>query len=141
MKRVILFALIGLLTQASVAWPCGMNTHAEVSVRARWFFNGETHPDWKQWLNSHQDALQAGSTFPDWGYAFGYGNESEDAPLGSCDILIKTRFEFVAMTDAFQCVDGNWDDVVDDDESDTITSYRPAAVGDEDEDDEGGCGC
>jgi glycosylphosphatidylinositol phospholipase D len=95
MKRCILFVLIALLTQASVAWPCGMNTHAEVSVRARWFFNGETHPDWKQWLNSHQDALQAGSTFPDWGYAFGYHDESEDAHW---DPFMQTAAQYIYET-------------------------------------------
>lgn len=36
-------------------------------------------PEPAQYLETHQDALQAGSTFPDWGYPIGFGGQAEDA--------------------------------------------------------------
>jgi glycosylphosphatidylinositol phospholipase D len=74
-KFFILFILIFCPMAAS---PCGMATHGEVSQRAMWSFDAQDS-DYNQYIATHQDALQAGSVFPDWGYSFGYGNESEEA--------------------------------------------------------------
>lgn len=61
------------------AFGAGMTTHGEVSQRALWYFASERHPIHEHYAMQYQDALQAGAVFPDWGYQFGYGEESEAA--------------------------------------------------------------
>jgi len=56
-----------------------MATHGEVAHRAVWAFDSEAYPLYGQRILDHPDALQAGARFPDWGYAFGYHDESEAA--------------------------------------------------------------
>ncbi len=65
-----------LLGQAHIAV---MITHSEVAQRALAFFASERYPIYEHYAKQHQDALQAGCIFPDWGYQFGYGDESEAA--------------------------------------------------------------
>ncbi len=96
MKRFLQTTVVFLvLTQASALWPCGMNTHSEVSVRARWFFDGGAHPDIKGWLQRYESALQAGSPFPDWGYASGHQNESDVAHGNN---FMKTAAQYIYET-------------------------------------------
>ena len=61
------------------ALAAGMTTHGEVSQRALWYFASERHPIYAHYAAQYQDALQAGAVFPDWGYQFGYSDESEAA--------------------------------------------------------------
>jgi len=77
------FAVVALVLLPMVmvreAIPAGIATHGEVCQRAVWPFTSEQFPVYQQYLAQHQDALQAGTVFPDWGYQFGYNNESEAA--------------------------------------------------------------
>lgn len=77
--EIFFFAFVIILLVPRLAAPAGMNTHADVSHRAIWSFNSDRYPDWAEYLELYPDALQAGSTFPDWGYPTGYSNASEDA--------------------------------------------------------------
>ena len=61
------------------ALPCGQATHGEVAHRAVWAFDAEAYPAYGQRILDHPDALQAGARFPDWGWSFGYGDESSAA--------------------------------------------------------------
>ncbi len=75
----IVASLMLVLLLAGDAAPCGMSTHMDVSERARAFFLAEDYPAYNDYLAAYGGALQAGSVFPDWGYPFGYGDESEAA--------------------------------------------------------------
>jgi len=68
-----------LIIRISTAQACGMSTHSEICTRAVHYFASESNPEYKQYLAENPDAAQAGSAFPDWGYAFGYPDESEAA--------------------------------------------------------------
>jgi hypothetical protein len=59
--------------------PCGMSTHGEVATRAARYFASDTYPQYEQILRDYPEAYQAGAAFPDWGYAFGYPDASEEA--------------------------------------------------------------
>jgi glycosylphosphatidylinositol phospholipase D len=73
-----IFSLFAFLL-APPARPCGMSTHDEISQRARTFFHSDDYPAFDDYLAQQSGALQAGSVFPDWGYSFGYPDESEAA--------------------------------------------------------------
>lgn len=79
MKRVVL-AMAVVLAVFSIASAAGMNTHGDLSQRARWAFDAADFDDYAEMIDAHQDAMQAGAVFPDWGYLNGsYPNEAEDA--------------------------------------------------------------
>lgn len=75
----LLLAPILIFLFPKIAIPCGMNTHAEICTRAIWSFDQDSYPDWAHYLSLYPAALQAGATFPDWGYPTGFPNASEDA--------------------------------------------------------------
>jgi len=80
--RLLIALVVGcgsLLAATSSAWPCGMSTHGEVCVRAVHYFASGEYPAYEQYLDANPQAYQAGAAFPDWGYAFGYHDESEVA--------------------------------------------------------------
>lgn len=64
------------LLLAGSAFACGLLTHGEIVERAVWAFDSSGFPSYGQLVSAHRDALQAGSTFPDWGWQFGYRPES-----------------------------------------------------------------
>ncbi|MCL4234932.1 MAG: integrin alpha [Deltaproteobacteria bacterium] len=77
--RAVFIACCAILISATIAAAAGMDTHGDVSQRARWAFDADEYPDYAAMIDAHQDAMQPGSCFPDWGYAFGFPNESEEA--------------------------------------------------------------
>ena len=75
-------ALVAAFTVALAAGrgdACGIITHGEIATRAAEDFACPEHPEFEELVADHPQALQAGAAFPDWGYAFGYGDESEEA--------------------------------------------------------------
>jgi glycosylphosphatidylinositol phospholipase D len=74
-----ILAMLALLCVAGSAAAAGMSTHCEVSTRAAVYFDHPDFPEYREIINAHPEAYQAGSPFPDWGYAFGYHDASEDA--------------------------------------------------------------
>jgi glycosylphosphatidylinositol phospholipase D len=69
---------------------CGMLTHHEVTKQALYFYNST----YSATLSDYQSFLQAGSFFPDWGYACGSENGSEVAhwqPFWKAGIELLTR--------------------------------------------------
>lgn len=59
---------------------CGISTHVEVSNRAQWWFDAQAHPEYAQYIAAYPEALQGGSSFPDWGYILpNYGDAAEEA--------------------------------------------------------------
>jgi len=74
----LVFLTVVVLVPAQ-ALSCGMTTHGEIVHRAVRAFDAETFPLYSQLILDHPDALQAGARFPDWGYQFGYHDESEAA--------------------------------------------------------------
>jgi glycosylphosphatidylinositol phospholipase D len=81
--RFLLFVgclCIGIFViSTSVLSACGLNTHHEVGIRAVQHFASDEFPEYEQYIRNYPDALIAGTVFPDWGYAFGFPDESEDA--------------------------------------------------------------
>ncbi len=76
---VALFLVPALLGLSSVpAAPCGMSTHGEVCTRAAHYFASPLYPEYERVVRAHPEAYQAGSSFPDWGYAFDYAEASEE---------------------------------------------------------------
>jgi len=71
--------LVFFLLFSGTAFAAGMAVHCEVSTRAAYFFDDEDYPEYRQYILDHPEAYQAGSPFPDWGYQFGYPDESEEA--------------------------------------------------------------
>jgi len=80
-SHLLLFLLLLCLSalRAAPARPCGMSTHGEVCTRAAHLFASVEYPEYERIVRSHPEAYQAGAAFPDWGYAFGYPDESEEA--------------------------------------------------------------
>ena len=78
-KWMLGFLAAAVLIGAPAARPCGMSTHCETAVRAVHYFAAADHPEYEQYLRDYPEAYQAGSPFPDWGYSFGYPDESEAA--------------------------------------------------------------
>lgn len=76
-----ILAAIGAIVFMSpaAAGAAGMSVHSEVTVRAAHYFDDADHPEYRQLILAHPDAYQAGSPFPDWGFASGYHDASEDA--------------------------------------------------------------
>jgi len=79
MRRHLLLPIVLVLLLSGTALGAGMSVHSEVSTRAAHFFDYETYPEYRDIVVSHPEAYQAGSPFPDWGYQFGYHDESEEA--------------------------------------------------------------
>ncbi|MCB9475912.1 MAG: FG-GAP repeat protein [Deltaproteobacteria bacterium] len=85
--RKLLGLLMGLsaamlLTAATAgsALAAGMITHNTVGQRALMYFASAEYPEYAEMMREHQDAFQAGTTFPDWGYAMdGFHDEAEEA--------------------------------------------------------------
>jgi glycosylphosphatidylinositol phospholipase D len=78
MNRVFPILLI-LLAITSTAFAAGVLTHGEVTQRAAHGFASDTYPDYETWLVDHRGALLAGADFPDWGWFFGFYDESAQA--------------------------------------------------------------
>lgn len=57
----------------------GVFAHGEVAGRAAAMFQIVGDETFAAYLDVHRGALRAGAAFPDWGYAFGHGDESEAA--------------------------------------------------------------
>ena len=62
-----------------MALACGIATHGEVVQRASHWFDSPEYPQYETYVAAHQDALQAGASFPDWGYACGFDDAAEEA--------------------------------------------------------------
>ncbi|MFM7204572.1 MAG: zinc dependent phospholipase C family protein, partial [Myxococcota bacterium] len=81
LRRGLLASCLAL--SASLQWPalaCGISTHVEVSNRAQWWFDAQAHPEYAQYVAENPEALQGGSSFPDWGYILpNYGDAAEEA--------------------------------------------------------------
>ena len=77
--RFAIALLLAFAVTATTATPCGLLTHAEIVYRTSHYFHSEQYPEYDQWLVDHTDALGGGASFPDWGYPFGFGDESESA--------------------------------------------------------------
>lgn len=73
----VLFLLLVFLVHDS--FPCGIVTHNEVGYRASAYFASPDYPEYEQYVADYQDAVGAGAAFPDWGWNFGYRDESEEA--------------------------------------------------------------
>ena len=85
MRRSFFSIALALL----VPWPlcvpsalhaCGITTHVEVTQRAAAFFEHPDESSWRDIIHDHPEALQAGASFPDWGYILpDYGDAAEAA--------------------------------------------------------------
>eukprot|EP01027_Heterolobosea_sp_BB2_P005475 GEZU01008368.1.p1 GENE.GEZU01008368.1~~GEZU01008368.1.p1 ORF type:complete len:206 (+),score=20.79 GEZU01008368.1:172-789(+) len=64
----VAFLLAALALVAYDANACGGVTHITISHRASYWFENQEYPYYKDYLTQHQDAFQAGSAYPDWGY-------------------------------------------------------------------------
>ncbi|MDP8224300.1 MAG: zinc dependent phospholipase C family protein [Candidatus Lernaella stagnicola] len=72
-------AILIVTAFAAITQAAGMSVHCEVSTRAAHYFDFDQYPAYRDIVQAHPEAYQAGSPFPDWGYAFGYHDPSEDA--------------------------------------------------------------
>ncbi|HPQ71887.1 MAG TPA: FG-GAP-like repeat-containing protein [bacterium] len=79
MRSRWMLLLVFSLLFSGTAYAAGMAVHTEVSTRVASFFDDEDYPEYRQYIVDHPEAYQAGSPFPDWGYQFGYPDESEEA--------------------------------------------------------------
>lgn len=61
--------VISLFLLPLLVYSCGILTHQEVGHRAAYFFHSD--PFYKKLIQNHQDAYQASTPFPDWGYLCG----------------------------------------------------------------------
>ena len=75
----IFFLSLAILLPPDPAKACGVLTHNEITQRGAWVFADDGFPEYQQRLSDHRGALLAGSTFPDWGWAFGFSGESTQA--------------------------------------------------------------
>ena len=75
----IVYLFLAVFISVAPVSACGMSTHGEITTRAVHYFASQEYPEYKQILEGHPGAYQAGSAFPDWGYAFGYSDASEEA--------------------------------------------------------------
>lgn len=78
-KTLLITSFISALFLVHNAIPCGIVTHNEVGYRASTYFASSDCPEYEQYIADYQDAVGAGAAFPDWGWTFGYREESEEA--------------------------------------------------------------
>ena len=78
-SAIVAVAAIVCLIGATAAAAAGMSVHTETTIRAAHYFHYDAYPQYRALIAAHPDAHQAGSPFPDWGYATGYHDASEDA--------------------------------------------------------------
>lgn len=63
---------------AATAASCGMLTHNMINRKALRWWAAAGHTPLREIIERHQDAYQAGAPGPDWGYATGRSDESEE---------------------------------------------------------------
>lgn len=65
-----------------ISSPCGIITHIQIANRAKHFFSSnisEVNVNYSRIIDDYSSYFEAGAPFPDWGYPFGYSDESEFA--------------------------------------------------------------
>ena len=76
---VVLTALV-LFTTTQPLHAVGTTLHGEAAVRGAMWFDVASHPEYREWVAAYPDALRAGSSFPDWGFAVdGFHDPAEAA--------------------------------------------------------------
>ena len=79
MRTRLFLTLVCLTICSGTALAAGMSVHNEVTLRTAYHFDSDEYPEYRAFIQAHPECYQAGSPFPDWGYQFGYPEESEAA--------------------------------------------------------------
>lgn len=81
LRFILLFNICLIASKFYFISSCGMTTHTEISYRALHFFDNFSQKgvDYKKIINENLSYFQAGSPYPDWGYACNFSDASEHA--------------------------------------------------------------
>ena len=82
LRLIFLFKIFLIASKFMLISGCGMTTHTEISYRALNLLDDSLSKmgiNYKKIISDNLSYFQAGSPFPDWGYACGYSDAAENA--------------------------------------------------------------